>query len=328
MFLKLIETPVIPTLPSPDFPALPSWKYYYLSKNGEPTSLPNQGSPQDLQMSILTWYAMKSPKNLIWTPYAQQGSKDWEDCQIEDLVCDQPDDGWDLPASMKLRLRQDLTMVSIIAPYSILPLLYASNKSITDYTYDIYLFPMHPDANFRLATELTIDRKQDLIDEYFRSRGIAHLVGHDIEYYPIYYLFFLLTRFASYPFNAGQIALIQIRKTGSVEQRQLVDSIIDSEITPEVIQLVLNPVLPGALPGWTRLGKDYLHFLHPVVPQGVDYTDPDKEKVIKILSDWTDQQIVELCREKSLEISDLSQFESRNAWIIDVLNTLNRFRST
>lgn len=170
-------------------------------------------------------------------------------------------------------------------------------------------FSFHPDANFVLATELSFARDINIINEYFQSRGIVHLIDHNIEYYPLYYLFFLLTRFASYPLSESQIIYAQIRKNGTLEQKQLIDSIFDVKITPKILQLVKNPILLGASPGWQRIGRDYLQFL-----------DPQHGP--------TDEELIILAQRFGVSPSGISQFDSREAWRLDLENTIQYFQNS
>ncbi len=343
MELQIIDPVRIPNnLPSPDFPAIPSWKYYYLDNKGNPTSYLNTGSLEDQEKSILAWYGCKSPKNQIWTPYARQSLAAPPERSgyarvpyaRQSLSIDgdifQDATGWDIAASMKLRLRQKPTLDSIILPDNLQPILFRSNKTMEDYINDIYLFPMHPSANIILAADLTVHRNVNNIRKYFSSRGINHLNNQSLDYYPEYYLFFLLTRFASYPFSEDQITLIQLRKENK-EKRHLIDSVFEVRLTSEILRLITMPLeestrLVQGQPGWTKFGNEYLRFLHPGQTEGFDYQETDLNTILEMIPNWTDQQIIALCRSKNLSIPTLDQFSSRIDWITDVLSTLRRFR--
>lgn len=313
-----IKKPVpVPELPSLDFPAVPSARYFYYA-NDKITACLNKGTLEEQEFSLRTWYAAKESENYILTPYARQGN-----IPVVNGYLDR------LSSSMKNQIRQVPVESEIISPYTLRPFLQSAGKDLDDFIRDTYLFPYHPSANFVIAIDIAIHR--DRIFEYLHERGITHLDGHNFEYYPRYYLFFILTRFASYPLNSGQVILAQLRANGSKSQKEIIDSVFELELTVDILNLVTLKIMPpGAAPGWESKAKEYLRFFEVRTNPDLNYNyiSNTPSEVLKTFLNWTDQEIIDLCISKKLEIPKLNDYSTRKAWIMDIINLLRTYRST
>ena len=110
-------------------------------------------------------------------------------------------------------------------------------RSVDSFLKDFFLFPAHPDANIYLAAALTIDENEREIAEYLRQRNVV-FPNTNWNYYPKYYLYFMLTRFYSYPLSPYQCQLAEIRAQ-QPEKRIFVDAVFDIS-EPAMQQLLMR----------------------------------------------------------------------------------------
>jgi len=300
---EIVEEVAVVDLPNPAFPAVPSAYYFYLSSAGTPTSYTGVGTQEEQVNSLKIWYAAKNPANLILTPYAKQACLDT--------------DHLGLAPSITNRLRQVPSHDELLIMEPIGYMLSLSSINYDRYTDDIYLFPLHPDVNIITAADLALRRDIGGIIFYLNQLGIR--IPGELEYYPMYYLFFLITRIASYPMTSGQIQLIQLRISSSPDRQELIDSIFELEITPELIQMVID-LPPLGQPGWTKFGPEYIRFLTPGTILDFEYLESSLENAVDSLTSWSDSQILDLCSREGIDPPSLTRFSSRAGWISQIVN--------
>ncbi len=103
---------------------------------------------------------------------------------------------------------------------------------------DICKFPMNPSANMFLASDLAIERNPQKIKQYLHSNGIFNITQFD--YYPDYYLFFLLTRFYSYPYTPIQLQLAEERNNATEFQKRAIDSIFENKDALQYLEAIMT----------------------------------------------------------------------------------------
>lgn len=300
-----MDTPLV-------FPCIPSAKYYYLSSKGHRVPLPNQGSDEEMQTSAEIWYSMKNTDvTPLHTVYAHTREAPG-------------------PSELALSLKSYVRQAPDYSDWITADDLY--NIGGTRLVTDLYLFPPNPSADIfkvaRLLDRYRVDGDEGPLRRYLRERGITHLDDHPFDYYPLYYLFFLLTRFASYPFSQEQLVLVRERAE-TVHQspaRVFIDAIFDSEIgdVDEVLDIVHTIQTKGPLAAgkafnthyedWYRWGSEYLHRV----------SEPASTLPADILYTWTDDQVDNMCRELDIPIPDRKQHPTRYSYIAFIAGIASR----
>ena len=147
---------------------------------------------------------------------------------------------------------------------------------------DIFLFPINPAADIYRAAELSeyyvkYGGQYTHVDEYLEKCGVSHLDSTNFSAYPIYHLFFLLTRFATYPFSHTQIELSKLRlNETNLSVKMFIDAIYEtpnlnlSNINRLIEQIKASPDSSGEsfdTPyfDWVRWADEY--FSKPVNQQ-------------------------------------------------------------
>lgn len=322
------------------FPCIPSSKYYYISRKGDKVPvLNNVGSVEEQIHSAQAWYSMSSDEIFpLLTVYAK-GRED----QINRPPLDRP--ASQISFSMKSYLKQypdssdwffDDKFQLLIGQMKI--------QSIDTFVNDFYRFPLNPSADaFTVARLLEMyirDGDETPLRKYLKDRGIFHLVNHPFGYYPIYHLFFLLTRFASYPFSEAQIQLANRRLSTEKDSpaQIFIDSIFQYEIynIPQVLALIdsiqsQGPLVSASLFGtqhddWVRWGNEYLQNLGKPA-EGIE----NIANLIYIIADklytWTDNDVEALCQRLNIPLPFRSEHPTRYSYITFIAGIIRRFRS-
>jgi len=311
---KDIEIPDI-LKDKPSFPALPSAKYYYVNLNGDKIPMSNNiGNPEEQLLYIKVWYSMKLNDMFpLETVYAK-ARKD----QIGRKGLDIPDS--DISFSIKSQIRQYEDSSDWIYEERFQIITGQMKRlSIDDILGDFYRFPLNPSADFFKVSYLlemyVSDGDEEPIREYLKNCGAYHLENHSFGYYPIYYLFFLLTRFASYPMSENQLLLADRRNktiNGSPESI-FIDAIFEYEIydIKQVMDIIDQIATEGTVVAgkqfetnnldWIKWADEYLQnkgksTMNIENIAGLVYEIADK------LYTWTDIQIEELCNKLKIEM--------------------------
>uniref|UniRef100_A0A6C0IWS9 Uncharacterized protein n=1 Tax=viral metagenome TaxID=1070528 RepID=A0A6C0IWS9_9ZZZZ len=340
---RVVFRPINSTEVPQNFPssfALPSAFYYYTSSLGEKIPAPvTTGSPQEQQLSLTIWYSMRANEIFpLETVYARA-----REDQIATSPTDRPRSVISL--SMKNRLRQfaDSSDGFFEDRFQLL-LGQMKRPSLEQFIGEMLLFPLAPSSDpfeaARLIEQYIRDGNDEPISRYFADRGVTHLIDHPYSYYPVYHLFFLMTRYASYPMNQEQLLLANRRRTapfGSPEQI-FIDAIFDYEIhdIDRLLQLIDRIALEGPGPvgrefktnhhDWYRWGDEYLQNAD-VVPIPVDNFAEPVYLLSQKLYTWTDDQIDELVRRMNFDPPIRDEYPTRISYIESLSGTIALHRS-
>ena len=205
-----------------------------------------------------------------------------------------------------------------------------------DCTRDFCLIPPHPTADIYRAAMYTyfyftnerviinnrIMNKEyatELIDDYIAERNVVHLYGEDYERYPIYQLFFLLTRYYPRPMTETQRALLERRAEQSENGKHFIDSVFYYEGGEDVLHLlsiVDSPVVLDYIgtdsPIWTKWAHEYLTY-------GRSDDDIDiscSRNMIEQMYNSTDNALKRLADSNGLLLPMRDAYSTRYRWII------------
>lgn len=298
------------SVPTLDFPALPSAYYYYLTAQGiRIPVLNNVGTEDERRISAQIWYSFKSNDVYpVSVSYAHSEFRKFSSlsASMRDSARQVPDDSeWFFDDGFQIIMGQ------------------TRHPSVEPLIYDIYRFPLNPASDpfevSRLILEYLQTGDSTSIKSYLGRIGASHLVNLSLDYYPIYYLFFYLTRLASYPFNNDQIWLVEKRNLTTLgsHARYFIDSIFEIPLTEKSRQLVellvegkiqeAGDLVLSSDPAWTRWGDEYLReFTH----QKVDWRQSLNEIVPRLMS-WSDRDLDTLAEELKLQLPFKREFFNR-----------------
>ena len=319
---------------------IPSAKYYYVSRDGDKVPVPNTyGTDEEKLLSVQIWYHMNVNDVFpLLTTYAKSRRD-----QIGRNENNRP--GSQIALSMKGQLKQFPDKDDWIY-YDRFQLILgqAQGQSLEEFINDFYRFPLNPSADSfmvaRLMESYFRDGDETQLRRYLQDKGIVHLANHSFDYYPTYHLFFLLTRFASYPFTEAQIQLSNRRYRtlwGSAE-RIFIDSIFHYEVynlnlVLEIIDQIANqgPEKVGEIfgtnePDWIRWANEYLAN-HGKTAQGIENLATVNYIVAEKLNSWTDLQIQDLCNILKLIPPFRSEYPTRYAYVADIAVKIQRFKA-
>ena len=330
------ETPNV----NPSFPCVPSAMYFYRSRTGERIPMLNNiGSPEEQLLSLTIWYSMKSNEIFpLQTVYA----KARED-QIGVEGRDRPNS--EIALSMKNRLRQygDSSDWFFEDRFQLL-IGQAKRFSLDKFINDFYRFPLAPSSDpfevARLLEPYIGDGDESHLRRYLQERGVTHLLDHSFGYYTTYELFFLLTRYASYPMTENQLRLAErrARTTFNSPERVFIDAIFDYQIydIAGVLQLIDQIANEGPGPAgrrfntthadWFRWGDEYLKNAE-VTPQPIQNFAGPIYLLSEKLYTWTDDQIDELARRINLDLPLREEYPNRISYIESIAGTIALYRA-
>ncbi len=196
----------------------------------------------------------------------------------------------------------------------------SGNKTLSEFYTDICKFPMNPSANPFIASDLVVRRDNEQILSYLQSNGVTNIT--EFDYYPDYYLYFLLTRFYSYPFSDTQIKYSKYRKNANTFQKRFIDNVFDfkeakADIYVEILmqengieklkQYFDTKYDPSYWP------KEYIELMNVKERKSINpnlyYTTLD---LSEILITWTDN---ELLRDIKMTLPNRQTYFTRRAWI-------------
>lgn len=331
-----VEVPNI----APYFPAVPSCKYYYVNRKGDKIAAPNTvGTPEEQILSLQIWYTINN--NVIF-PLKTVYAKTRQD-QIGRVGLDRPPS--DIAFSMKGWTKQfeDAADWFFDDRFQLL-MGQMKQPSIDRFVSDFYKFPLNPISDAfevaRLLEEYFRSNDEELLRRYIKDRGVIHLVDHPFGYYPIYYLFFLLTRFASFPMTSVQLELAQKRvQTGfNSPARIFIDAVFDYQIynIAEILQIVdlINTNGPLSVasvfgtnnPDWVRWADEYLmNKSKPAVP--IENLANEVYILTEKLNTWTDLDIEQLCNRLKVTLPYRDQFPTRYSYVTNIAGLIRQFRS-
>jgi hypothetical protein len=194
-------------------------------------------------------------------------------------------------------------------------------RSLDDIYEEICKFPCNPEANIFLAARLAIDyytsQDRTSIDNYLISCECSDMLSYPIEIYPVYYLFFFLTRFYTYPFNLFQMNCLQKRPL----RRAFIDSIFDmSDLNSKILAYsnkYYQQVFETDFKDWDRWTSEYFNFYmtnSEKLRLDLDqvYT---QDELFKILSTWTDNDLLKLGTELNFTLPTRDHNPYRSSWI-------------
>lgn len=184
---------------------------------------------------------------------------------------------------------------------------------------DICKFPMNPSANPFLASDLVIERNGKKIRNYLNENGIFNIT--EFEYYPDYYLFFLLTRFYSYPYSEVQIQLAKQRYNANSFQKRFIDSIFEREDAITYSNILFEEQGEEKLQNLFQTDYDFANWAN----EYIDYKNEKRElnpneyqtvlSLSEILYSWTDRDIDQYANEINFELPTRETHNNRYSWI-------------
>lgn len=295
---------------------IPSRNSFYLTKNG--TVIPETSKIEEEQQDIDALKSLKSDNfdYSLNTCYAI--NKSYREGDTIDLS---------LKENIRQRYRPDyfffndwLKALSYSPPA----------KSLHQIYTEFCRFPCNPNSNIFYAARLAIefDKSGDRtdIDKYLESCELKDYQYFSLDIYPVYYLFFFLTRFYSYPFTDYQLRALQER----ISRREFVDSIFDIEYDPRIFDLTneeLKSMLETPYDDWTKWAVEYL--LQPKNKAELKLDEYHTTSELQgILETWSDNDIVEFAKKITIRLPERKIARFRSMWIgtiAEVLFTLKLF---
>ncbi len=291
---------------------VPSATEFYLSKNGKKVPLPSD-SPKDREIL----YSMLNPETKVETVYAISSEARTLEASLKDY------------ARQKYKpeyffLNNLMKLLSTSAPTRDLDSIYQ----------DFCKFPCNPESNIFRAATLAIDYVKigetgDAIKKYLDEIGIEHLDQFSLDIYPVYYLFFLLTRFFSFPLSETQIQFAQerslaVKATEGQKKTRLIDAIFDD---PDISITFLywsdeeyKEYLKTPFDDWQKWTLDYL-FAKPVEKLNLKKSYSTNE-LADILYTWSDNQIVKFAEDLEFTLPTRDLSPTRKYWIDLIANCL------
>jgi hypothetical protein len=217
-------------------------------------------------------------------------------------------------------------------------------RSITEFLNDFYRFPLNPSANAfeaaRLLEQYMNDGEEEPIRRYFANRNVTHLEKHSFGYYPIYQLFFLMTRYASYPMSENQLQLAAVRVETEFDSpaRTFIDAIFEFPIynLEKVLQIVqeiqnYGPAAAGKSfettnEDWVRWADEYLlNAEKDAIP--IENYAAGTWIIADKLYTWSDLQIKELAKRLNFKLPFRSEFPTRYSYLMSVAGTISYYRA-
>lgn len=319
----------------PEFLALPSAFYSYTSSQGEQIPAPiRTGSPEEQQLSLQIWYSMLANEVFpLETVYARARPE-----QIATTPLDRPRSLISL--SMKSRLRQfaDSSDGFFNDRFQLI-LGQMKRASLDQFIGDMYLFPLAPSSDpfeaARLLEQYIRDGNPEPISRYFSDRGVTHLIDHPYSGYPVYQLFFLMTRYASRPMTQAQLLLADRRRTTAFDspEQVFIDAVFDYEVyqVDRLLRLVdrLAQEGPGPVgrtfqtnhPDWYRWADEYLQN-EGAEAQTVTNLAAPVFMLSEQLYTWTDDQIDELVNRLNFDPPIRDEYPNRISYIQSLSGTI------
>lgn len=258
------------------------------------------------------WYAMKIPSYRIDTFYARINWFENGDPElplsVENLIRQQP--GYDWLRSEELSILAHKNRISL--------------SRISDH---VCLFPMHPDAEFNLASKVAIAYSNtydfDVINVYLNDRGISHITEAMCRACSSYTLFFLLTRFIGFPVDEFQISLSLVKlnipklddmlafgyfmdtiymkrdRLDSVQLENLenITSLFQTEGNTGVMKFLDTPYT-----GWARYGDEYLD--GNIRFDVLEFTQVERQHVSRYFTDISDNALVSIFADEGLTLTE------------------------
>lgn len=288
-------------LPKEDtsFLSIPSPVNGYL--NWKNIVIPNIVKANDLNLSIL--YSMKSdemfPLNVI---YAKTENTNEE---------------FSIAKSFKGGIRQKYKPNDYFIDDKFKIIAQSGNKTLTEFFIDVCKFPINPSANAFIASDLAIERNENNILNYLSSNGVTDIT--EFEYYPTYYLHFLLTRFYSYPFSDVQLKLAKYRKDGNELQKRFIDNVFEMDNPLPYVELLFKPNGEEAIKSYFDTTYDPSKWIQEYI-ENSNTTKKDlnyniyqtTSSLTDVLVTWTDNEIRKYF---NIELPNRETYSSRRLWI-------------
>lgn len=328
--------------------AIPSAFDYYLNFQGEP--VPHLRQPND-QLSAKVWYTLEQDFVFpLKTIYAE--ARPDQVNLLPSRRMPPSEIAWSLKTRQKQYPDENSQLESDFFEF-----LVNQTRTITvdQLLRDIYRFPVNPSVNIfevaKLLEHYIRTGHEDDLRRYLEDLDIISLKDHSFGYYPIYELFFLLTRFASYPLSQAQIRLAHLRNQTVFDSpaRRFIDAIFHLQITdlesvltlveriqnegPESVGLELGTPFPD----WVNWADEYLQligtddhtgaFVLKHEPLDVGYVGAPVNQTSPSYYTWTDLELVQLMEEAQLDLPDRSQFLNRYDWVENIASLVKRYRS-
>ena len=320
---------------TPSFPAVPSAYYSYNGPNGNQISaLNNVSTPDEQQESLRIWYGLRSKTIFpLQTSYAKSRN--------DQMVYPYPSS--DIALSIKARVRQapEMTDWFFLDIYGYL-VAQKKNSFMGDFLELFYQFPCNPtsdgpEAATLLQEYLESNGNEAGIRKYLGDRGVTHLEQHNLRYYPILELFFLMTRYASYPFTEYQLRLIEKRAEttfGSLAEIFIDAIFYETSLETGLVLEILNQIQtvgPGKAgkrfgtsdPHWVNWADEYLHSKEY---RPIENFSSSLYEVADLLITWTDFQINELLVKLLIAPPFRQEYPSRYAYVSSIAGTIKMYR--
>lgn len=194
-----------------------------------------------------------------------------------------------------------------------------TKRSYVSLLQDICKFPMNSSANPFLASDLVINGNIKKIKAYLYSNGIFDI--SEFEYYPDYYLFFLLTRFYSYPYSEVQIELARKRHDADVFQQRFIDAIFERDDAVKYTDILFQVNGKEKLQKYFQTQYDFTDWANEYIDyenKKLKLNEKEYQSVIslsEILYSWTDNEIDSYADKLNFELPTRMTHNNRYSWV-------------
>ncbi len=299
----------IPTIEDASILAIPSPSEGF--QNWKGNIIPKIVPPNNENLTIL--YSLK-PDEMFPLKVIYAHTQDQSDSKDNN-----EEDEFRIANSIKGGIRQQYHYTDYFTDDKFKIIAQSANKTLNEFYTDICKFPMNSSANPFIASDLVVERDTNMIIEYLQSNGIDYLT--EFDYYPDYYLYFLLTRFYSYPYSTTQLQYARYRKDANEIQKRFIDNVFEIEAI-KYVEILMKPNSIYGIKAlmlhfdtsydpsyWVREYIKNVNYEMKILNPNLYYTTLD---LSEILITWTDNEIA---RNIKIELPNRETYYTRRSWI-------------